>query len=323
MSRIPSTCKTTASYIKRTFGVRFPFFPFVLIYGYSMNLPNICFRKLGAVSYEAREYGITRKTKLEDAKALCPQLLVANIDLDCEDKDPLETSRLATYNIGGVIRDYITEKLCLSHQHVECASADEFYVDLTKPSLERIQEAQHSGKLQESPKIYFEDKYQCTGLTADNFNDEANDFQRNIFIQGGVIAQDLFRTLRSDKRTKLRFSGGIAHNKLLAKLACDLHRPYAVTVLNPDGFDRVSTLVKIDSLPGLKKSKGAMLKEALNISSLHELGSVSDDVLLTILGGNLVRKTRLMATGIDHSGITPMKLQSNLFCRTKCGGKFY
>ncbi len=55
------------------------------------------------------------------------------------------------------------------------------------------------------------------------------------------------------------FSGGVGSNKVLAKLACGLHKPNAVTALTRVGFYRLSHRIPFRDISGFGKDLGSEL----------------------------------------------------------------
>ncbi len=56
------------------------------------------------------------------------------------------------------------------------------------------------------------------------------------------------------------FAGGIGTNKILAKLACNIHKPNAVTALTRCGFYRLSNKISFREISGFGKKLGNKLQ---------------------------------------------------------------
>lgn len=69
------------------------------------------------------------------------------------------------------------------------------------------------------------------------------------FMFGALFVDQLISYL--EHTTGLQISGGVAKNKLLAKVGCSLNKPRRLTILHEQGLRRVAKDVKISSIPGL------------------------------------------------------------------------
>ena len=102
----------------------------------------------------------------------------------------------------------------------------------------------------------------------------------------------------------LSCSIGIAHNKLLAKLASERCKPAGICALKKEELPAILDDLKPDELWGIgPKTKEAL--EALSIYNLGQLRRSNISILKKKFGVNGL-KLHLMARGIDHSPVTPM-----------------
>lgn len=85
-----------------------------------------------AVSYEARAFGVTRSMWADDAKKLCPDLLLAQVR-ESRGKANLTKYREASVEVMGILSRFAV---------IERASIDEAYIDLTSAVQERLQNLQ-------------------------------------------------------------------------------------------------------------------------------------------------------------------------------------
>ncbi|HVY79959.1 MAG TPA: DNA polymerase IV [Steroidobacteraceae bacterium] len=99
------------------------------------------------------------------------------------------------------------------------------------------------------------------------------------------------------RTTRLTASVGVAPNKLVAKIASDLHKPDGLTVVTPDTVRRVLDPLSIRRLPGLGRKMGARV-EAAGIHTFAELRTAKDSVLWPLFG-KYTRRIRERAAGID------------------------
>uniref|UniRef100_A0A452SLS7 UmuC domain-containing protein n=1 Tax=Ursus americanus TaxID=9643 RepID=A0A452SLS7_URSAM len=85
-----------------------------------------------AVSYEARAFGVTRSMWADDAKKLCPDLLLAQVR-ESRGKADLTKYREASVEVMGVMSRFAG---------IERASIDEAFIDLTGAVQKRLQKLQ-------------------------------------------------------------------------------------------------------------------------------------------------------------------------------------
>jgi DNA polymerase-4 len=98
-------------------------------------------------------------------------------------------------------------------------------------------------------------------------------------------------------------SVGIAPNKLLAKLASDMHKPDGLTVIRPEDVTRVMDGLPIKDLCGV----GRKMERHLNMMSIYTCGELGrcDEARLTRRFGVIGRRLKEMGQGIDNSPVVP------------------
>jgi DNA polymerase-4 len=96
---------------------------------------------------------------------------------------------------------------------------------------------------------------------------------------------------------------GVASNKLVAKIASDLHKPDGLTVVTAQSQRALLDALSVRKLPGLGRKTGARV-EAAGIRTLGELRS-APDALLWPLFGRYSASMRERASGIDERPVQP------------------
>eukprot|EP00439_Symbiodinium_sp_Y106_P047395 s113_g6.t1 len=93
-------------------------------------------------------------------------------------------------------------------------------------------------------------------------------------IAGAVVVAEL----RGEVESKLGFtcSGGVATNKILAKLGCGLHKPNQQTLLLPHAAQDLP----LDRLPGLGGDFGSAVKSRVEIETAGELLAKRSEVMI-------------------------------------------
>jgi DNA polymerase-4 len=117
-----------------------------------------------------------------------------------------------------------------------------------------------------------------------------------LFGAPTVIAAAIKARIR--ERTGLAASVGVAHNKLLAKIASDLEKPDGLCVIAPGDVQRVLDPLPIRRLSGIGAKTAAKLEDC----DLHTFGQLRDapDAVLWPLFGRYTQRIRERAAGIDE-----------------------
>jgi DNA polymerase IV len=119
---------------------------------------------------------------------------------------------------------------------------------------------------------------------------------RDLFGAPEVIAREI--KTRITARTGLNGSVGIAHNKLLAKIASDLQKPDGLVIIRPEEVTGLLDPLPIRRLSGI----GAKTAARLEAVGLHTFGDVraAPDATLWPLFGRYTARVRDRAAGIDE-----------------------
>ena len=129
------------------------------------------------------------------------------------------------------------------------------------------------------------------------------DVTASLELLGGAV--EIARRIKGRIRelTGLTASVGVAPNKLVAKIASDLGKPDALTVVTPERVHEVLDPLSVRRLPGLGRKTGARV-EAAGIATLGELRSAPDAVLWPLFG-RYTPWMRERASGIDERPVLP------------------
>jgi DNA polymerase-4 len=118
---------------------------------------------------------------------------------------------------------------------------------------------------------------------------------RELFGSAVEMAREIKRRIRD--RTGLAASVGVAHNKLLAKLASEMDKPDGLTVIGPGDIEKVLDPLPIRRLHGIGNKTAARIEEQ-GLFTLGQLRRAPESVLWPLFGRD-TRRIRERAAGID------------------------
>ena len=110
--------------------------------------------------------------------------------------------------------------------------------------------------------------------------------------------------------TGLTASVGVAENKLVAKIASDLDKPDALTVLWPEDYAARLDPLPVAVIPGIGRKTLTRLSAA-GIGTVRDLRMANDGVLEPIFG-RFTRKTRDRAAGCDARPVVPSRAEKSI-----------
>ncbi|EPY76700.1 DNA polymerase eta isoform 4 [Camelus ferus] len=266
-----------------------------------------------AVSYEARAFGVARNMWADDAKKLCPDLLLAQVR-ESRGKADLTKYREASREVMEIMSHFTA---------IERASIDEAFVDLTSAVQERLQKLQGQPISADLlPSTYIEglpkgpmtaegtvqkEELRKQGLlqwldSLQTDNTASPDLQLTM---GAVIVEEMRAAI--ERQTGLQCSAGISHNKVLAKLACGLNKPNR------------QTLVSHGRKLGGKL--GAAVIEILGVQYMGELTQFTESQLQSHFGEKNGSWLYAMCRGIEHDPVKPRQILKTIGCGKNFPGK--
>lgn len=280
-----------------------------------------------AVSYEARAFGVTRNMWADDAKKLCPDLLLAQVR-ESRGKANLTKYREASVEVMEVMSHFAV---------IERASIDEAYVDLTSAVQERLQKLQGrpiSADL--LPTTYIEGLPQGSTTAEGTIQKEemrkqglsqwlaslqfdntpSPDLQLTV---GAVIVEEMRAAI--ERQTGFQCSAGISHNKVLAKLACGLHKPNRQTLVSHGSVPQLFSHMPINKIRSLGGKLGASVIEILGIEYMGELTQFTESQLQSHFGEKNGSWLYAMCRGIEHDPVKPRQIPKTIGCSKNFPGK--
>eukprot|EP00884_Botryococcus_braunii_P006782 jgi/Botrbrau1/16104/Bobra.7_2s0069.1 len=229
-----------------------------------------------AVNYAARAAGITRHMRVGEARQKCPELRTVHVETIGGNGSALDEEQ------GQQAADRSSQKACLNRYRrasseiiavlhsvcpqapLEKASIDEVYMDVTAEVDQELQERGAAGITDEALA-----GFSFNSVVLEGPLDIGSEFERRLAVGAGLACR-----LRGAVFQQLGYtmSGGIASNKLLAKIGSGMHKPNQQTVVPPR-----AVLGLMKDLPLRKlRNFGGKLGEELQALGCATAGQVAE-----------------------------------------------
>ncbi|XP_057417292.1 DNA polymerase eta isoform X2 [Lotus japonicus] len=267
-----------------------------------------------AVSYEARSFGVKRSMRGDEAKEVCSQIQLVQVPV-ARGKADLNSYR----NAGSEVVSVLSQK-----GRCERASIDEVYLDLTDAAREMLMESppENMGVLEE--EII---KSHVLGLEIKDGDDAKEEvrkwlcrsdasYQDKLLACGAFIVADLRMAVL--KETEFTCSAGIAHNKMLAKLASGMNKPAQQTVVPQSSVEGLLHSLPIKKMKQLGGKLGSSLQSDLGVNTVGDLLQFSEEKLQQRYGINTGTWLWNIARGISGE-----EVQGRLLPKSHGSGKTF
>ncbi|XP_023640267.1 DNA polymerase eta isoform X1 [Capsella rubella] len=267
-----------------------------------------------AVSYEARKCGVKRSMRGDEAKAACPEIQLVQVPVARGKAD------LNLYRSAG------SEVVSILAQSGKCerASIDEVYLDLTDAAESMLADAPP-----ESLELIDEEvlKSHILGMSrkdGDDFKESVRDWicrkdadRRDKLLSCGII---IVAELRKQvlKETEFTCSAGIAHNKMLAKLASGMNKPAQQTVVPYSAVQELLSSLPVKKMKQLGGKLGTSLQTDLGVDTVGDLLQFSETKLQEHYGINTGTWLWNIARGISGE-----EVQGRLLPKSHGSGKTF
>ncbi|KAJ0840028.1 putative DNA-directed DNA polymerase [Helianthus annuus] len=234
-----------------------------------------------AVGYEARKDGVKRSMRGDEAKKVCPQIQLVQVPV-ARGKADLTIYR----NAGSEVVSILARK-----GRCERASIDEVYLDLTDAAETMLKETPLESLESIDEEVL---KSHVLGLSL-NENDEKEivrewltrrdaDHRDKLLACGAIIVAQL--RMQVLRETEFTCSAGIAHNKMLAKLASGMNKPAQQTIVTSASVKGVLEPLPIKKMKQLGGKLGSSLQTDLGVNTVGDLLQFSEEKLQDIYGSN-------------------------------------
>ncbi|CAL1527561.1 unnamed protein product [Lymnaea stagnalis] len=266
-----------------------------------------------AVGYEARACGVTRQMRGDDAKAKCPEIHLARVP------EVRGKADLTRYREAGAEVIAIFSKFCTC---VERASIDEAYLDVTAEVTQRLKVMEDSevNEMQipntfvegyegpEGRSQWLQKVYSCKEVIL---------CEHRLAVAAGLVEEMRAAVL---KETGFTCSAGIAHNKMLAKLACGRNKPNKQTVLPHSSVQFVFSALPLQKIRHLGGKLGASLLD-LGLKYMADLTKFTEHDLQKQCGSKTGSWLYNACRGIDSEPVSMRELPKSIGCSKIFSGK--
>ncbi|XP_019230146.1 PREDICTED: DNA polymerase eta [Nicotiana attenuata] len=233
-----------------------------------------------AVSYEARKFGVKRSMRGDEAKEVCPEIHLVQVPV-ARGKADLNSYR----NAGSEVVAILSRR-----GRCERASIDEVYLDLTIAA-----EAMLADNPPECLETISEEAVKSHVLGLEVGTDPRENVRHwltrsdashrdKLLACGALIVAEL--RLQVLEETEFTCSAGIAHNKMLAKLASGMNKPAQQTLVPFSSISKLLETLPIKKMKQLGGKLGTSLQIDLGVNTVGDLLQFSEEKLQEYYGIN-------------------------------------
>ncbi|VDO20346.1 unnamed protein product [Heligmosomoides polygyrus] len=283
-----------------------------------------------AVSYEARKFGVRRGMMIPEAKLKCPELNICYVPQgEHIDKADIQKYRDASAEVFDVLNAF-DERIV-----VERASVDEAFLDLTALVDQKVLEI-GAAELLQSLTCDISTVLPTTYLADGNDKGSSEQYDREKSLRNWLgmqcaqqishlrlaIAAQIIEQMRAriGECTQFFCSGGIANNKMLAKLVCARHKPRQQTVLPFEYVPVVFEETPIGDVRMLGGKLGYALQDRFAIGTMGDLAMVPLEMLERYFEGQ-AQWIHQMARGFDDEPVKARNSQQSIAVSKNFPGK--
>lgn len=269
-----------------------------------------------AVSYEARDFGVTRSMRGDEAKEKCPDITLVRVP------EARGKANLTHYREAGAEVIAVLSRFC---DNCERASVDEAYIDLTETVKIRMSGMEINEIAEKSAATTFLEGYMIDDGNAQTVDYEAwrtsveGDEDICRLAVGAIIVSEMREAVL--KETQFTCSAGIAHNKMLAKLGGGRHKPNKQTLLPQSFVPKLFETVPIKKVRNMGGKLGVEVRSSLCAEKMSDLAKYSLGELQARFGDKTGEWLYQLSQGVDRDPVRPRQLPKSLGCGKNFPGK--
>lgn len=235
-----------------------------------------------AVGYEARQCGVKRNMRGDDAKRACPEIQLIQVPVAHGKAD------LTQY------RDAGSEVVAVLSRRGTCerASIDEVYLDITEAAAELLHQEppylmqSFSEDVLKTHIVEYSEKGDGdrSDMVSQWLQRSKEDEKNHLLACGAIVIAELRMAVLAE--TMFTCSAGIAHNKMLAKLASGMHKPAQQTLVPSSSVSNLLATLPIKKMKQLGGKLGDSLQADLQACYVGDLLQFSESKLQDLYGVN-------------------------------------
>ncbi|EFA11358.1 DNA polymerase eta [Tribolium castaneum] len=262
-----------------------------------------------AVNYPARDEGVTRHMRGFEAKKKCPSINLVQVP-ELRGKADLTKYRDAGKRVADVLLTFTPL--------LQRASVDEAYLDITEIVEKRIEKG-----LDDLTLINLSNTFVVGCELEDFLHNAITNKEYSIpnlkLAVGGLVTEEIRREVF--KVTGYKCSAGIAHNKILAKLVCSLHKPNKQTILPQEEVEKFFETTPINKVKNLGGKFGQTLSEDFHVTTMGQLAKIPEKLLVQKYDEKTGNWLHNIARGIDMEPVTTKLIAKSIACCKNFPGK--
>lgn len=235
-------------------------------------------------NYEARAFGVKKCMSVEDALRICPNLVLVR----GEDLTPY---RRISAKLSELLHQFtpLVEKLGLDENFIDVTSVVNEYTMRIGNNSKSSQHDENTTRVDNAFAEPVGEVFSCP-------EEECPCGCHARLAVASSIARDMRNRILNE--LGLTCSAGIAHNKLLAKIAGGLHKPNQQTIVYPcSATALMSSLGSVSKIPGVGRRTAESLT-ANNILTVDDVRKTALERLQVKIGKELARKIKDYAEGL-------------------------
>lgn len=269
-----------------------------------------------AVSYEARDFGVTRNMRGDEAKEKCPEITLVRVP------EARGKANLTHYREAGAEVIAVLSCFCDS---CERASVDEAYLDLTEKVKIRMNTMEIEEIAEKSAATTFLEGFMTDGgdnkiVDHDAWKTSLEEDENNRRLAvGAIIVSEMREAVLTE--TQFTCSAGVAHNKMLAKLGGGRHKPNKQTLVTHCAVPKLFETVPIQKVRNMGGKLGVEVCSSLKVEKMSELAKHSLGELQGWFGDKTGEWLYQVSHGVDHEPVRPRQLPKSTGCGKNFPGK--
>ena len=272
-----------------------------------------------AVSYEARSKGIKRGMLPDEARELCSDAVVIQVDSK-NGKADLQKYRDASKKVFSILTrntKHIVERLSIDEGFLDVTNTvQKTLKDIKKCEQEEFNTIQidsdSSSEEERNLKIDFHQK----NLPPNTLLYGLNDYEFTVEEYPYFIAAQVAHSIRTEIKETLGYtcSCGIANNKVLAKLATGHNKPDGQTVFLQKSVDELLSSTPISKIPSLGGKLGEKIVSEYDCCNVIDLRQYSRTELQNFFGTTTGDFLHYISFGYSTKKVTKRELPKVIGC---------